>query len=151
MFIRSALLITAFAFSAFAADHVIGTWKLNNTKSKYVGIPSPKDVIVTYTPAGAGWKYEGKGTAADGQPINMTFTYVKDGEDMPLTGYPNADTLVLRNGKSDTSTGTFKRGGKAIGTAKRTISKDGKTMTIDAKLTLPDGKKGSYLAVYDKQ
>ena len=151
MFIRNALLITAFAFSAFAADHVAGTWKLNTAKSKYVGIPTPKEATVTYTPAGAGWKYEGKGTAADGQPINMSFTYAKDGEDMPMTGYPNADTLMLRNGNTDASTGTFKRGGKVVGTAKRTISKDGKTMTVDAKLTLPDGKKASYLSVYDKQ
>jgi hypothetical protein len=151
MFIRSTLLIAAFAFSALGADHVAGTWKLNTAKSKYVGIPTPKDLTVTYTPAGQGWKYDGKGTTGDGQPVNMTFTYSKDGEDMPMTGYPYADTLSLRGGNTDSSTATFKRGGKVVGTAKRTISKDGKTMTVSANLTLPDGKKGSYTSVYDKQ
>src|SRR6266700_8259902 len=128
MFIRSTLLIAAFALSAFAADHVAGTWKLNTAKSKYVGIPTPKDMSVTYTPAGPGYKYDAKGTAGDGQAVTMTFTYSKDGEDMPMTGYPYADTLALRGGNTDNSTATFKRGGKVIGTAKRTIAKDGKTM-----------------------
>jgi hypothetical protein len=38
-----------------------------------------------------------------------------------------------------------------VGSAKRTVAKDGKTMTINAKLTLADGKKASYMAIYEKQ
>ena len=151
MITRILLAISAFTLVAFAADPTTGTWKLNTAKSKYTGLPAPKEMTVTYTPAGEGWKYEAKGTDASGQPVNMSFAYIKDGEEMKFTGYPYADTLVLKGGKSDASTGTFKREGKPVGTAKRTISKDGKTMTVSANLTLPDGKKGSYSSVYDKQ
>jgi hypothetical protein len=151
MFARTLLAIGAFTLVAFAANPVIGTWKLNTAKSKYTGIPAPKDVTVTYASEGDGWKYDATGTGGDGQPINYSFVYAKDNDDTKFTGYPYADSIALKGGNSTSSTATFKREGKAVGTAKRTISKDGKTMTINANLTLPDGKKGAYTAVYDKQ
>ena len=151
MIIRRAFLVGAFALVAFAANNLTGTWKLNVAKSKYTGIPAPKEVTVTYSPSGAGWKYEAKGTSADGKPSIITFSYSKDDTDMPMTGYPYADTLSLKGGNTDSSTGIFKRAGKQIGTADRTISKDGKTMTVNATLTLPDGKKASYMTIYEKQ
>ena len=151
MLIRRALIISAFTFAALAANQIAGTWKLNVAKSKYTGIPTPKEATATYTPQGEGWKYEAKGISAEGQPTNMSFAYAKDGADMPITGNPYADALVIKNGNANASSGTFKRGGKAVGTVKRTISKDGKTMTVDGSLTLADGKKASYTAVYDKQ
>ena len=151
MLIRRALVISAFTFAAFAANQIAGTWKLNVAKSKYTGIPTPKTSSVTYTPQGQGWKYDAKGTSADGQPTNITFVYDKDGAEAMMTGNPYADTITIQSGNTDNSTAIFKRAGKAIGTAKRTISKDGKTMTVDASITLPDGKKASYSAVYDKQ
>jgi hypothetical protein len=151
MILRTALAMSVLTVVAFAADPYIGTWKLNPAKSKYTGLPMPKDVTVTYTPIDQGWKYDAKGTTGDGQPITMSFAYAKDNEDMKMTGYPYADALSLQGGKSNSSVGTFKREGKPVGTVKRNISKDGKTMTISANITLPDGKKGSYTSVYDKQ
>ena len=151
MLIRRALVISAFTFAALAANQIAGTWKLNVAKSKYTGIPAPKASIVTYTPQGQGWKYDAKGTTADGQPSNITFVYDKDGAESMMTGNPYADTITIQKGNTDSSTAIFKRGGKAIGTAKRTISPNGKTMTVSASLTLADGKKASYTAVYDKQ
>jgi hypothetical protein len=151
MIIRTALVIFAFAAAVSGAEHLTGTWKLNVAKSKYVGMPGPKEQTVVYTTEGSGWKYSAKGTAADGQPVNTSFVYVKDGADAAMTGFPYADTIVLQNGNADTSTATFKRQGKESGTAKRVVSKDGKTMTITGAVTQADGKKGTYTAVYDKQ
>ena len=148
--IRAAFAVCALATMLSAAD-LAGTWKLNSAKSKYVGMPAPKEQTVTYTTQGSGWKYDAKGTAADGQPINASFVFVKDGVDASMTGFPYGDAIVLQNGNSDTSTATFKRQGKAVGNAKRVLSKDGKTMTVTGAVTLADGKKGSYTAVYDKQ
>jgi len=150
MLVRRALLIGAFTFAAFAAN-LSGTWKLNVAKSKYVGIPTPKETTVTYTTQGQGWKYEAKGISGEGQPTNLSFVYEKDGVDATVTGFPYADTIALKDGNGDNSMATFKRGGKAVGTVKRTVSKDGKTITLDGKLTLADGKKATYIAVYEKQ
>ena len=150
MMIRIAFVACAFATMLSAAD-LAGTWKLNPTKSKYVGMPAPKEQTVTYTTQGSGWKYDAKGTAADGQPINASFVYVKDGADAAMTGFPYGDAIVLQNGNSDTSAATFKRQGKVVGNAKRVVSKDGKSMTITGTVTQADGKKGTYTAVYDRQ
>ena len=151
MMIRTALVFCVFAAAISGAEHLAGSWKLNAAKSKYVGMPAPKEQTVTYTTQGSGWKYDAKGTGADGQPINASFVYVKDGADAVMTGFPYGDAIVLKKGNTDTSTATFKRQGKVVGNAKRVISKDGKTMTITGEVTQADGKKGTYTAVYEKQ
>lgn len=145
-----AFFLCMFALPAFPVD-ATGTWKLNTTKSKYDGASMPKEMTVVYTPEGSGWRYAANGAAATGEPIQSSFVYVKDGEDIKTTGFPNWDTLVLRNAAANKATGTFKRAGKEVGTVIRTISADGKTMTIDAKVTGADGKPIRYVSVYDKQ
>jgi hypothetical protein len=145
-----ALSLCIFVAAAFSAD-ATGTWKLNTTKSKYTGMPMPKDMTVIYTPEGSGWRYAATGTSATGEPINARFTYVKDGEDIKTTGFPNWDTLVLKNASSNKATGTMKREGKPVGSVIRTISNDGKMMTISGKVTTPEGKQATYVSVYEKQ
>lgn len=135
---------------ALAVD-TTGTWKLNTAKSKYTGMPAPKELTVTYAPQGSGWVYQGSGMSAMGEPIKTNFTYVKDGAEISTMGFPNWDTLVLRDGAAEKASGVMKREGKEVGTLTRTISSDGKMMTIQGKLTMPDGKKASYVTVYDKQ
>ncbi|HZO52309.1 MAG TPA: hypothetical protein VFB63_06315 [Bryobacteraceae bacterium] len=147
---RTLTLLFCTLVAASAAD-LIGTWKLNTGKSKYTGMPAPKEQTVTYTAKGAGWDYSAKGTSGTGEPTNAAFTYVKDGEDAKTTGFPYWDAISIRNGSSAKSSATLKRAGKAVGTATRTISADGKTMTITGKVTMPDGKPATYTAVYDKQ
>jgi hypothetical protein len=148
--IRTAFLVGALATMVSGAD-LAGTWKLNTTKSKYVGMPAPKEQTVTYTNQGSGWKYEAKGTAADGQAITASFVYVKDDVEAAATGFPFGDAIVLHNGNANSSTATFKRQGKVVGNGKRVISKDGKSMTITGEVTQADGKKGTYTAIYEKQ
>jgi len=134
-----------------AAHDPTGTWKLDTARSKYAGMLKPKEMTTTYTPQGSGWRYEAKGIRGDGQTIDSSFTYVKDGEEIKARGFPYWDALVLTNARADVATGTLKRDGKAIGTFKRTVSGDGKTMTIQGELTTPDGKKAKYTSVYVKE
>jgi len=144
-----ALLLCAFA-AASAADF-IGTWKLNTAKSKYDGMPMPKEQTVTYTAKGDGYDYVAKGTSATGEPIQAMFSYVKDGQEAKATGFPHWDGLVLTGGSGKKSKAKLMRGGKAVGSATRTVSADGKSMTVAGKATTADGKKVTYSAVYDKQ
>ena len=151
MSIGKTLSLVLCAATALVAADASGTWKLNTAKSKYTNVPVPKELIVTYTPQGSGWKYSAKGVNAQGEPINSAFTYVKDGEVIKATGFPMWDSLTMKNGNAAKGTATLMRGGKAVGNVTRTISGDGKTMTITGDVTLPDGKKGTYLSIYDKQ
>jgi hypothetical protein len=150
MLIRLTSVILALVLPVLAADFS-GTWKLNTAKSKYTGMPKPKEMTVVYTPQGSGWAYEAKGTTGEGQPISTSFVYVKDGEDIKIAGSSLGDTLVLRNAQGDVATGVFKRGGKVIGQVKRTFSDAGKTMIIAGNSVLPDGKPVTYTSVYEKQ
>jgi len=147
---RVALTLCMFASIALSADFT-GTWKLNTAKSKFTGISMPKELTVTYAAQGSGWRYSAKGIGPTGEAINRSFTYVKDGEEIKTTGFADFDAIVLQNGNSEKSTATYKRQGKPVGTATRTLSADGKTMTINGEVTLPDGKKATMISVYGKQ
>ncbi|HET8549289.1 MAG TPA: hypothetical protein VFL57_14845 [Bryobacteraceae bacterium] len=147
---RILLMLCAFAGLATAVD-TIGTWKLNTAKSKYTGMPMPKELTATYTPEGSGWRYEGKGTLATGEPINASFTYTKDGEEIRATGFPMWDAMILQNASAAKATGTLKRAGKTVGSVTRLVSADGKTMTIRGNVMTPEGKKASFTSVYEKQ
>ncbi|MFN0102279.1 MAG: hypothetical protein ACKV2U_09325 [Bryobacteraceae bacterium] len=149
MFKSFALAMCALAMTVSAAG-VEGTWKLNIAKSKYTDT-APKEMTVTYTMQGGGWTYSAKGVSATGEPINRSYTFVKDGEEAKFTGNPNWDGIIVKNSASARISATYMRQGKAVGTSTRTISSDGKTMTIRGNVTRPDGKKATYVAVYDKQ
>ena len=73
MKLRTSLLTLAFCLAAvmcFAAnDAFMGTWKLNEAKSK-IGAGSPKNHTVTYEAAGDDVKVTIDGTAADGTAMH---------------------------------------------------------------------------------
>jgi hypothetical protein len=150
MYKSVALGMCVFATTLLAVDPM-GTWKLNTAKSKYTGTPGPKEMTVTYSPEGSGWRYAGSGVSAAGTPIKSNFVYVKDGAEIKTTGFPNWEGLVLNDAKSDKATGVIMRGGKPIGKLSRTFSADGKTMMIHGEYTGLDGKPATYHSVYDRQ
>jgi hypothetical protein len=150
MLIRVSGTLLVLAMALAAAD-MTGTWKLNTGKSKYVGMPKPKEMTVVYAPVGSGWKYEAKGVSTEGQPLGLSFVYVRDGEEIKLADSLLGDTLVLKNAHSDVGTGVFKRGGKVVGQVKRVLSKGGNVMTLEGTTTLTDGSRASYTSVYEKQ
>jgi hypothetical protein len=67
MLYRFALTSLVFVSMALSADFA-GTWKLNTAKSKYDGIPMPKELTVTYASQGSGWRYAAKGIGQPGKP-----------------------------------------------------------------------------------
>lgn len=64
-----------------------------------------------------------------------------DGTDQAVAGDPVRDTVAVRVIDDKTVEFTDKKGGKAIGKAKNTISPDGKTMTIEFESFPPSGAK----------
>lgn len=144
------VLLLAGVLAAMAADFS-GTWKLNTAKSKAVGMPMPKEQTTTYTPKGSGYEYVAKGISATGEPVNSKFTYMKDGEEVKTTGFAYWDALTVTGGQAANATVQLKRGGKVVGTVKRTLAADGKSLSLVGSVTLPDGKKATYNYHYDKQ
>jgi hypothetical protein len=74
----------------YAQDANMGTWKLNEAKSK-IGAGSAKNTTVVYEAAGDNVKVTVDGVDADGKPAHSEWTGKFDGKDYPVIGDPNSD------------------------------------------------------------
>src|ERR1700693_4420964 len=146
-----ALLSTLFlGTTAFAADAVDGTWKLNIAKSKFSGT-APKSAMRVYTESADGTTLDQKLVGADGKEMSMHVSLTYDGKDRPITGNPDADTRTGKAIDAHTTEFTLKKGGKVVGSVHRVVSADGKTLTVNNKGTHADGKTYDDTLVFDKQ
>ena len=141
----------AFTAVAIAANPVVGTWQLNLAKSKFRPGPAPKTDTRTYTESADSITMIWKSVAADGKEMNVKSTFKTDGKDYPLTGSANFDTLSLKQVDSHTVHSTQYKGGKVIGETTRTVSKDGKELTLASKGTATDGVAYDTVMVYDRK
>lgn len=150
---RTMLLSVAFCLVAmtlsFAENPNIGTWKLNEAKSKFPA-GATKNNTVVYEAAGDKIKVTVDGVDGDGKPIHNVWTGKLDGKDYPLTGDPTADTRSYKSVDERTTDLTNKKAGKPIATGQIVISPDGKSRTVTVS-SLSKGKKLTYVAAYDKQ
>ena len=135
---------------SFASNPSIGTWKLNETKSKIVP-GTPKNMTVTYAAAGDSIKGTIDGVDGQGKPTHNEWTGKFDGKDYPVTGDPNSDTRAIKQIDEHNYDLTVKKGSKVTMTGKAVISADGKTRTVTISGTDASGKKVTSTAVYDKQ
>ena len=133
------------------ADPVIGTWKLNVAKSTFKAGPALKSQTRIYSQSAQGITLNMKTVGADGKESDSQTTYHLDGKAYPVTGNPDYDGLSGKQVDSNSAEFTLMRAGKAIGTTRRTVSKDGKTLTSDFKMTDAKGEKTEETMVLDKQ
>jgi hypothetical protein len=123
--------VCAFSVALIAADNpFVGTWKLNNAKSKFAPDTETKEMKVVFEAAGGQVKRVATGIDSDGEPIADTSTIAWDGKDHAING-PGMTVAVVQSGR--TINVTIKHEGKAIEHVKLTVSKSGKTMTALAK------------------
>ena len=155
MKIQSSVLILALfvlaAATCFAAnDAFMGTWKLNESKSK-IAAGAAKNQTVVYEAAGDSTKVTTDGTAADGTPAHTEWTGKFDGKDYPSTGNPNEDTRSAKMINDHAYHVLSKKGGKVVVTMDIVVAADGKSRTVTSHGTDSKGKKYTSVAVYDKQ
>ena len=151
---RMAVLLTvgsAAVAAAPAADPVIGTWQINVAKSKFSPGPAPKSDTRVYATTEQGTAMTWTSVGADGKETVVKSTFKADGKDYPLTGAANFDSLSLKQVDDHTVQSTQKKGGKVIGTTTRTVSKDGKVLTLSSKGTSATGVPYDNVMVYDKK
>ena len=134
----------------FADDPQIGTWKLNEAKSK-IAAGSPKLTTVVYEAAGDSVKVTVDGTDGTGKPAHSEWTGKYDGQDYPVTGDPSADMRSYKKVNDHTLAFTNKKGDKVTISGRGVVSANGKTRTVTTNGTDSNGKKFTSTAVYDKQ
>ncbi|MGB8011060.1 MAG: hypothetical protein WCF68_05570 [Terriglobales bacterium] len=146
------LLVTLLAGATlcFAADANIGTWKLNEAKSK-ISPGSAKNTSVVYEAAGDGVKASVDGVDGQGKPTHSEWAGKFDGKDYPVTGDPNTDTRSLKKVGAHTLELTNKKDGKVTVTGRIVLAADGKSRTLTTSGTDAAGKKVKNTFVYDKQ
>ena len=148
----SSLLVSAaflIAAAAQAGEAWVGTWKLNESKSKLGTGVRATTLAFEATPEGI--RLTSDGTDAQGNPTHGSFTSKFDGADVPYTGNPMADTASPKRVDDNNYENTWKKGGKATVTAKVSVAKDGKTLTVTQTGKDPEGKPVNLTAVYERQ
>jgi hypothetical protein len=148
-------LTLAFCFLAgtacLAADLAMGTWKLNEAKSKFAP-GSGKNTMVVYKDAmGGKVKITTDGVDASGKPTHSEWTGKFDGKDYSITGDPNSDMRSYTKVDERTLNFTVKKGGKVTVTGRVSVAADGKSRTVTISGTNAKGKKVKNVAVFDKQ
>ncbi|HEX4785726.1 MAG TPA: hypothetical protein VH350_15395 [Candidatus Sulfotelmatobacter sp.] len=152
---RSLLLLTLVlcflaAAVCFASDTQMGTWKLNEGKSK-IAAGTSKNSTVVYEAAGDSVKVTINANAPDGTATHSEWTGKFDGKDYPSTGNPNEDMRSVKQIDDHTLHVTSKKGGKVVLTAHVVVAADGKSRTVAVNGTDAQGKKYKSTTVYDKQ
>ena len=137
--------------TAATPDPVVGTWKLDVSKSTFTAGPAIKSQTRTYSQTGKTITLVMKSVSADGKKSTTHTTYHFNGKDFPVTGNADYDHLSGKQVDANTAEFSLKKDGKEVGTTSRTVSSDGKTLTSKIKITTAAGEKTESVLVFDKQ
>src|SRR6266481_1176991 len=150
--IELTLALCFFAGAAcFAADDPqLGTWKLNEGKSKLTP-GEGKNASGVYEAAGDQVKVTIDGTDKDGKPTNNEWTGKFDGKDYAVTGDPKSDMRAYKKIDDHKLAFTVKKDGKTTATGRIVVAADGKSRMVTAKGADEQGKRSKDKAAYDKQ
>jgi uncharacterized protein YpmB len=152
---KSRIVVVAVAFSfiaataCFAANAHMGTWKLNEAKSK-VPTGMGKNSTVAYTEEGDKIKVTIDGTDKDGKALHSVWVGKFDGKAYPVKTNPSYNAIGYRVINDHTNAIQALKDGKLVWSGTITVSKDGKSRTVSIHGTDANGKKFSGKAVYDK-
>src|ERR1700682_2144801 len=150
---RIAVVAVALSFvgeaACFSANPHIGTWKLNEAKSK---IPAGmgKNTTVVYEEQKDKIKVTVDGVDKDGKPTHSVWVGKFDGKAIPGKGNLPYNSVAYKVVNDHTNDITTWKDGKVVWSGRITVSKDGKSRTVTINGTDDKGKKFSGKAVYDK-
>jgi hypothetical protein len=144
------LFLVAIAVGFDTSPHM-GTWKLNEAKSK-IPAGAPKNTTVVYEAAANDMiKVTVDGVDLEGKPTHSEWTGKFDGKDYPVTGDATGDMRSYKVVNDHTMTFENKKGGKVTLTGRIAVSPDGKSRTVATKGKDAEGMEVATTAVYDKQ
>lgn len=139
------------AVACFAASPQMGTWKLNEAKSK---MPEGmgKNSMVTYSEAkGDMIKVTVDGVDKDGKKTHSVWVGKFDGKSYPVKGNMSYNSATYNMVDDRTNDITTMKDGKMMWSGKIEVAKDGKSRIVTINGTDEAGKKFKAKAVYDKE
>ncbi|HEX6189269.1 MAG TPA: hypothetical protein VFZ40_14410 [Pyrinomonadaceae bacterium] len=156
MKIKGPILALALLFAgvtvASAQDANLGTWKLNEAKSR-IAKGATKNHTVVYESAGDldTTKVIVDGTAADGSATHNEWTGKFNGLYYAVAGDPISDMRMYSRINDRTLSITGKKDGKVTLKGTITISRNGSSRTVSTSVLNAQGRWVRNTAVYDKQ
>jgi hypothetical protein len=131
-------------------DPILGTWNLDVAQSKYRPGPAPRSERRTYESRPEGLKVTITRVEADGHPTTIEYTADYNSMEYPVSGSSEVNTIALRRVDVYTAEATLTHAGKEMGSARRVVSRDGRTLTITLEGTDSRGR-FTNIAVYTKE
>ena len=149
LIVPAVVLLFAGAVVCLADNPQMGTWKLNEAKSKF-SKGATKNNTVVYEAAGDQIKVTVDGVDGGGNAIHSEWTGKFDGKFYAVTGDPTSDIRSYRRINSRTLGLTVKKGGKITTTGRIVVSPNGRTRTVTTDGRDSKGRRIHTIAVYDK-
>jgi hypothetical protein len=134
-----------------AKEPLEGTWVLNPEKSTFAQVPGPKGQMRRYSMSDGMEKMTARGISSDGQATWVEYAARYDGKDYGIVGSKGGDRISLRRIDALTTESTEKHAGKVTIIALRRVSPDGRTLTVETKGTLPDGRVLNATMVFERR
>jgi len=128
----------------------MGTWKLNEAKSK-LAPGMGKNTTVVYAEQGDKIKITVEGVDKDGKPTHGVWIGKWDGKAYPAKGNVSWNSAAYKVVNDRTNDITTMKNGKVMWTGRITVAADGKTRTVTINGTDANGKNFRGKAVYDRQ
>lgn len=152
MKMQSAVIAVAMWLMATAvclASPQMGTWKLNEAKSK---LPAEmgKNTTVSYTDEKGQVKVTVEGVDKNGKPTHSVWVGRFDGKTYPVKGNLPYDAVSYKVVDDRTNDITAMKEGKVFWSGQIAVAPDGKSRTVTIHGTDATGKKFHAKAVYDK-
>jgi hypothetical protein len=154
--IKTRIAVAAVALSlittaaCFAANPHVGTWKLNEAKSKL--LPGMgKNLTVVWTEMKDKMKVTVDGVDKDGKPTHSVWVGKFDEKAYPVKGNLPYNSFAYKVVNDRTYDLTAMKDGKMLWTGRSTVAADGKSRTVTLNRTDEKGKKIKGKAVYDKE
>jgi hypothetical protein len=137
------------AFAQSKDDPFLGRWTLDRAKSEFSGAPPERRVAVFELLPDGSMKHVTETVIANGSTDRVEYTYKYDGKDNPIQNSFMSTVAVKRiNPRSNERTGKVR--GEVVETSMRTVSADGKTLTITIKGS-NDGTEYSSTQVFRRE
>ena len=138
------------AAACFGASSHVGTWKLNEAKSKMAAGTGRNDTVVYEAQKADKIKITVDGTDKDGKPVHSVWVGKFDGKAYRVKGNPAYDMVAYKVVNDRTNDITAMKRGKTVWTGTIKVAADGKSRTVTVNGTHPGGKKFKSKVVYDK-
>ena len=146
-----ALCLLVFSVCYAAENPNIGTWKLNESKSKIPAGVGKNTTVVYSAAAGDMFTVTTDGVDGSGKPAHSEWTGKFDGKPYPVTGSPTVDARAVTAKGDRTLEIDNLKGGKSVSTGKVEIAKDGKSRNLETDGADAAGKKVHAKFVYERQ